>query len=341
MKSNKLTPVCFRVAAAFAAAPEDDGSRRFEGTAYSGGVVTDHPFFEAVAFDLSTTTLKTPAPALFDHGEPIGVIDTATLDEGIGISGRLFSDLDGSARKVTQLADHGLPWQLSVGIWPGQIEQVKAGAKVKLNGREMSGPLTVFRQNRVREVSFVALGADDKTSAAVFSLSEGGVRPFNSKDDPTMTTETIDRAEHDRIVAELQAQLTAAQAQITETGAALETLRASVAEKEKTERTASVKSLFKALNREAKDEDIAPYLAMSAEGFEAVKRDLMATKPQHDPALMRELATGGKVVDLASTDSIVAAARALIHERAQQDGTQMSISEAVVAVRRRAENAAA
>jgi hypothetical protein len=39
-------------------------SREFSGVAYGGGMVTDHPFLDAVVFDLATTTYRTPTPAL-------------------------------------------------------------------------------------------------------------------------------------------------------------------------------------------------------------------------------------------------------------------------------------
>lgn len=40
----------------------DDGKRHLDGVAYSGQVITDHPSLPRVVFDLSTTTLDTPAP---------------------------------------------------------------------------------------------------------------------------------------------------------------------------------------------------------------------------------------------------------------------------------------
>lgn len=160
----------------------DTGVRKFSGTAYTGGVITDHPAFDRVAFDLSTTKVQVPAPLLLNHLDPVGVIRNATAARDLRVDGDLFADARGAggderASNVAAMADRGMPWQMSVGIWPGEIDQVKAGAKVSLNGQEFAGPLTVFRQNRVREVSLVALGADDRTSAVVFGRAANAKRP--------------------------------------------------------------------------------------------------------------------------------------------------------------------
>lgn len=153
----------------FHASAPGKAKRAFRGVAYGGGIILDHPAHDAVVFDLAVTTFTTPAPLLFNHGEPIGVVTSASLTGRIEITGALFADLDGSAQQVAAMADRGLPWQLSVGIWPDRIDQVARGDRVTMNGRTLEGPFALYRGNRVREVSIVALGADDKTRAEVLS----------------------------------------------------------------------------------------------------------------------------------------------------------------------------
>jgi len=144
-------------------------ARNFRGVAYGGGIVTDHPLYDRVAFDLSSTRLSTPAPALYVHrADPVGIIRHADVTHsGVTISGELFSDIDEQARDIATKADRGMPWQLSVGIFPGRVDEIGAGVALTLNGRPAVGPLTVFRDNRIREVSFVPLGADHTTAAEV------------------------------------------------------------------------------------------------------------------------------------------------------------------------------
>jgi hypothetical protein len=140
--------------------------RAFNGTAYGGGIITDHPVWDAVAFDLASTKAPPSLAVLFDHRIPIGV-GKAKIDREITIAGELFADVDPQAKSVAEFADRGMPWQMSVYIKPGRIDQVKAGTSINLNGRRMAGPLAVFRDARLREISFVALGADHTTSARV------------------------------------------------------------------------------------------------------------------------------------------------------------------------------
>ena len=49
---------------------------------------------------------------------------------------------------------------------------ITEGKKAKANGRELTGPLYISRKSTLGEVSFVALGADDDTSARVAAGSK-------------------------------------------------------------------------------------------------------------------------------------------------------------------------
>jgi hypothetical protein len=294
---NLTAPVAVSALVAFSATGADDQQkgRKFSGTAYGGGVVADHPFFDAVIFDLASTRFQTPAPALLSHNKPIGVIENAALTNNITITGRLFSDIDDDAKRIGDTADRGMPWQMSVGIWPGSIENVAAGTTVSVNGKEFAGPLTIFRNNRIRETSFVPIGADDSTNAAFFSVSEGGQRPQKftvSNPEGEATMPQIDQAEHDRIVA-------AKDAEIAELSKQVGDLNGKFSAQQKEARTKAVKELFSAIGREYKDEDAAPYLGMSDEAFSAVAKDMQSVKPPpaSDPKLFTSQANKGVGVD--------------------------------------------
>lgn len=329
---KRLEPVAFTAPVIFKGpAPESDGTRTFSGIAYAGGIITDHPLIERVAFDLDSTKLSTPAPALYGHHTPVGVISAAAIDRNIEISGHLFKDVAGPSKDVVTMAEQGMPWQLSVGIWPGRIEEVKAGSKVSLNGRTFDGPLTVFRDNRVREVSFCALGADDQTRATVFAaVSEGGSRPPIS----TPGGVQMDQAEHDRIVADLQAQLTAEHGKTKDLGDRLAAFEAKAASAARDARLAAVKELFKATGREFADATAAPYLAMDEMTFTAVAADLKA-KPTHDPKLFQQQATDG-AGDTGGTakdaGTIQREAQAFMVEFKAKYGRDLSIPDAVAHV---------
>lgn len=309
---KKPTPYTFAGAASFAAADKPDGPRNFEGVAYSGGVVTDHPWFSRVVFDLSSTTLQTPAPALYRHGEPVGVIAEASIEKDVRIGGRLFSDSDEAARGIASKADAGMPWQLSVGIYPGDVDEIGKGAKVKLNGQTFDGPLTVFRNNRIREVSFVALGADHRTAAQIFEATQ---------------QERIEMDEKEKL--ELEAKLkTETDARIAAEARAKE-LEDKAAAEAKERRTVAVKELFSSIGREFKPETAEPYLGMTQAQFDAVSADLRK-KPSLPENLKGEQATTG-AAELKGTESIMAAAREYIQAQAAL-GVEVSVSDAVTKV---------
>ena len=175
--------------------PITDGKRRLTGIAYAGGIITDHRSYDRVAFDLSSTTLATPIPLLcnHDHHCTIGVITTAIIDSAVHIESELFTGIDADADEVANKADAGMPWQLSVGIYPGEITELSAGTRVVLNGVTVEGPLIVFRNNRIREVSVVALGADSRTTTTVFNLHHQE-SPMSSQTEHTEAQEEIAQA---------------------------------------------------------------------------------------------------------------------------------------------------
>ncbi|MDP1649649.1 MAG: hypothetical protein Q8M01_15815 [Rubrivivax sp.] len=142
---------------------------RFSGTAYSGGFVPD---FEVV-IDLATTKFNEKLPLLDNHyrSDIIGVIEQAAArDHRMVVGGRLFSDMPGSpAERIAQLAQRGVPFEMSVGLYSYTREAVPAGKSVSVNGQVFHGPLNVLRNGQVREVSIVTLGADPRTAVAVFA----------------------------------------------------------------------------------------------------------------------------------------------------------------------------
>lgn len=175
-------------------APSDNPERRLTGVAYSGGMVTDQGYWSRLVIDLNSLSVDTPIPLLLNHDrdETVGMVTTATTQAGnLGIEAKLFSDCDDEAAEIAAKADKGFPWQLSVGIWPNSIEDVPAGNDISLNGQTFTGPVTVFRGGRVREVSVVAIGADHRTSATVLNAGEQFEIPIITHEDNTVTIEEL------------------------------------------------------------------------------------------------------------------------------------------------------
>jgi hypothetical protein len=145
--------------------PRDDGDKQVTGVAYSGDAVTQ--WGDRFVIDLETLQAKTPIAMLFEHGRAnsVGVIDaigndgkTLTIEDG-----RIFAGIESDPlpRRIADKAARGFPYELSVGIFDGSVERFEDGKTVKINGRKFIGPITVIRNAMLREVSIVALGADD------------------------------------------------------------------------------------------------------------------------------------------------------------------------------------
>ena len=149
-----------------------DGQKRtFKGVAYSGGRVTDHCYWgdDGVVFDLEGIQIPSVTPLLGEHDydSRVGVVTNVTTNKNIEVSGNFLSNED--AQKIVSDADDGFPFQMSMRIKPGSIEEVLQGQTVNVNGQDFAGPIVVFRKNRIREFTICSLGADENTSIEAFS----------------------------------------------------------------------------------------------------------------------------------------------------------------------------
>lgn len=151
----------------------------FSAAAYNGGSLRLGGFYLPVVIDLSSLKASPRVPILRDHDSTqiVGqATDVSISSKTVRLAG-IFTgtdDAESPAGKVLGHAKDGFEWQVSVGVDPGSIESVKAGTKVKVNGRTFDGPLLVARNGRLREVSFVAVGADETASAKVAAEAAKG-----------------------------------------------------------------------------------------------------------------------------------------------------------------------
>jgi len=159
-----------------AAEGEDKGLRRFTMQAYTGGAMSIAGWPYPVVIDLAG--LRIPArsrPILKDHstGQIVGHTNAIEKTESLlNVSG-VVSGAGEAAREVIASSDNGFPWQASVGARVEKVVFIPAGRSARANGKEFKGPLYVARKSTLGELSFVALGADDATSAKVAASAAG------------------------------------------------------------------------------------------------------------------------------------------------------------------------
>lgn len=151
------------------AAESGDKPKRFSMTAYNGGPMKISTFGDPTVIDLTGITAKAPVPILRDHelSRVVGHADQVENDgKSIKLSG-LISGAGPDAAEVLAAAANGFPWKASVGVRPDAVEFIGKNIKTKVNGKTVTGPFYVVRKGILGEVSFVAVGADNKTTAKI------------------------------------------------------------------------------------------------------------------------------------------------------------------------------
>ena len=169
---NKLsleTPVEFVAAEAGDGMPV--GPRKFSIEAYTGAAIRQGWSAEPIVIDLAGMKFNQRIPIVIGHdytlGSILGQATSVRAENGrLYVEGEILADSEAAAR-VVALADKGFSWQASVGADVMRHMKVAAGEQTTVNGQVFNGPVRVVKASKLREVSFVTLGADDATSARI------------------------------------------------------------------------------------------------------------------------------------------------------------------------------
>ena len=137
---------------------------------------------ERFAFDYSTLRVKERVPLDYQHYDDVivGYAEKFQFsDEKVAASAVLLSDDDSPSARAQEIAyglDHGVPYETSclIDLVDSDAVFIKDKEKVNVNGRELTGPLTLFSNAEIRGVAICPHGADSLTSATL-ALSAGGV----------------------------------------------------------------------------------------------------------------------------------------------------------------------
>jgi hypothetical protein len=147
------------------------GQPQVSGLAYTGVPMKLDGFAYPVVVDLES--LKVPRqnlPILRNHDDDRIVGHSTAVEaspQRLKFKG-VLSGLPAHADEVKQTAAGGFPWQVSIGAaMPRKPEFVPEGESATVNGRRWPGPLLVVRGASLRELSVLAMGADDNTQASV------------------------------------------------------------------------------------------------------------------------------------------------------------------------------
>ena len=291
---------------------------RFEGLAYSGGVIPNYGLYGDAAIDLGSMVVSDkPVFALVNHdsNQRAGKVELRKIGDGLTASGTFSLSTD-AGRQVAAEFSEGAPWEFSVGI-NAEVESFPKRSEVELNGRTLSVD-TVFRKARVRELSFVPAGADPNTHVVAFErpglpveVSCTDVEKSMSEDREKLIALEASNVDlkskliaSESMVADLAAQLEAVRQQLSVESDRAKQAEAQIQAQREAARKIAVESLFADMHQEISAERAAPYLAMSEESFAAISADLRAlSAPVADPKLFVETAVSGasrdaNVIDL-------------------------------------------
>jgi len=148
---------------------------KFSMLAYTGGKMRPKGFMQDVVIDLAGMAISAGnRPILLNHdtSQIVGhSTDIAVTKNSVNASG-IISGVGAAANEVIDSSANGFPWRASVGASVEQMIHVDEGETVKANGQTFDGPVLIARQTTLGEISFVPLGADNKTSATVAASLE-------------------------------------------------------------------------------------------------------------------------------------------------------------------------
>lgn len=155
---------------------------KFSMIAYNGGPLTVAYWPFPVVIDIAGLKAKARVPILFAHstyqvlGQSTAVTKSAAKVELAGV----ITGEDEFTQGVVAHARNGYVWSASVGVWPLKVMEVKAGATVAANGRTFTGPLYLFKQSELHEVSILPIGADRDAETRIAASGREGAQTMKT-----------------------------------------------------------------------------------------------------------------------------------------------------------------
>lgn len=142
----------------------------FSMTAYTGGAMDLRGWkFPVVVDQAGFEDLSRSRPVLRDHDTTLvlGHTTNTAVQAGSLVASGVVSGHGEHVTEIVNSSDRGFPWQASMGAKVLKNQFVPEGETAQANGRTWQGPVNIARRTSLGEISFVALGADDNTSARI------------------------------------------------------------------------------------------------------------------------------------------------------------------------------
>jgi hypothetical protein len=173
MKQNKLIAMSAPVAITAAVSEgEAKSPPKFTAEFYTGGALEVNGWDLPVVIDLAGLENGKVLVANLDHDSSKRVGNFAVANDGKSLVANGTASARTAARdEVVGSAEEGYQWQASLEVTPKQVEAVKAGKTVEVNGQSLQGPLYVTRKGVLKGFAFVSHGADDNTTVSIAAIA--------------------------------------------------------------------------------------------------------------------------------------------------------------------------
>jgi len=227
----------------------EDGEKKrrtFDAEVYSGGRIDNHYYWgrSGVVIDLQGLQLKSKIGLVEEHfgGKRVGVATSYDVSTKFRAKGHFLSNP--KAKEIVQDIDEEYPFQMSWWADPESIEEIGPGKTIEVNGQTFTGPVHIFRNVRVHEITICGVGADTQTTIEAFSG-----KPQTQPEDTDVT------------------ELEKAQARIQELEAKNSELETQNKQFAAAKREAEITALGKDLGKEFSAEDITEMKALDDSAF--------------------------------------------------------------------------
>ena len=243
----------------------EDGEKKrrtFDAEVYSGGRIDNHYYWgrSGVVIDLQGLQLKSKIGLVEEHfgGKRVGVATSYDVSTKFRAKGHFLSIP--KAKEIVQDIDEEYPFQMSWWADPESIEEIGPGKTIEVNGQTFTGPVHIFRNVRVHEITICGVGADTQTTIEAFSG-----KPQTQPEDTDVTE--LEKAQ----AAQKQAE--------QERDDALADLKKFKADK----REGDIKALETALNKQFSAEEKTSYTNMDDTSFAFMSQQLTQFSAGNQP----------------------------------------------------------
>jgi hypothetical protein len=183
--ATKKPVIAMSAPVAITAALQDGETKsppKFTSTFYTGGALEINGWDLPVVVDLAGLENGKVLVANLDHDSSKRVGNFAVANDGktLVASGTASARTE-ARREVVESAEDGYQWQASLEVNPKEVETVKAGKSVQVNGQSFEGPLYVTRKGVLKGFAFVSHGADDNTTATIAAIAANHKEPEMDK----------------------------------------------------------------------------------------------------------------------------------------------------------------